>query len=42
MAGAGRAASSWNRFCQVWTLRCGVAVRMQEYTTREQGLAALR
>jgi len=31
-----------NRFCQVWTLRCGTAVRMQEYTTREQGLAALR
>ena len=31
-----------NRFCQVWTLRCGAAVRMQEYNTREQGLAALR
>jgi ketosteroid isomerase-like protein len=31
-----------NSFCQVWTLRCGVAVRMREYTTREQGLAALR
>lgn len=31
-----------NRFCQVWTLRCGTAVRMREYTTREQGLAALR
>jgi ketosteroid isomerase-like protein len=30
-----------NRFCQVWTLRCGTAVRMREYTTREQGLAAL-
>jgi ketosteroid isomerase-like protein len=31
-----------NSFCQVWTLRCGTAVRMQEYSTREQGLAALR
>jgi ketosteroid isomerase-like protein len=30
------------RFCQVWTLRRGTAVRMNEYATREQGLAALR
>jgi ketosteroid isomerase-like protein len=30
------------RFCQVWTLRRGTAVRMEEYATREQGLAALR
>jgi ketosteroid isomerase-like protein len=31
-----------NRFCQVWTLRVGRAVRMDEYATRDQGLAALR
>jgi ketosteroid isomerase-like protein len=31
-----------NRFGQVWTLRGGTAVRMQEYATREAGLAALR
>jgi ketosteroid isomerase-like protein len=31
-----------NSFCQVWTLRGGTAVRMQEYATREAGLAALR
>jgi ketosteroid isomerase-like protein len=30
------------RFCQVWTLRRGTAVGMEEYATREQGLAALR
>ncbi|HEV2874891.1 MAG TPA: nuclear transport factor 2 family protein [Thermoleophilaceae bacterium] len=30
-----------NRFCQVWTLRRGRAVRMVEYATRDQGLAAL-
>jgi ketosteroid isomerase-like protein len=30
------------RFCQVWTLRRGTAVRMEEYANREQGLAALR
>jgi uncharacterized protein len=29
-----------NRFCQVWTLRRGRAVRMEEYATRDQGLAA--
>ena len=28
-------------FCQVWTLRHGTAVRMEEHATREQGLAAL-
>jgi ketosteroid isomerase-like protein len=31
-----------NRFCQVWTLRRGRAVRMEEYATLEQGLAAVR
>jgi ketosteroid isomerase-like protein len=31
-----------NGFCQVWTLRAGRAVRMDEYATRDQGLAALR
>jgi ketosteroid isomerase-like protein len=30
------------RFCQVWTLRSGTAVGMEEYATREQGLAAVR
>jgi ketosteroid isomerase-like protein len=30
------------RFCQVWTVRCGRAVGMEEYATREEGLAALR
>jgi ketosteroid isomerase-like protein len=29
-------------FCQVWTLRLGTAVAMEEYGTREQALAALR
>jgi ketosteroid isomerase-like protein len=32
----------YSRFCQVWTLRRGRAVRMEEYATRDQGLAALR
>jgi ketosteroid isomerase-like protein len=30
-----------SRFCQVWTLRDGKAVRMEEHATREQGLASL-
>ena len=30
------------RFCQVWTVRGGRALRMEEYATREEGLAALR
>jgi ketosteroid isomerase-like protein len=30
------------RFCQVWTLRHGTAVRMEEYATREQALAELQ
>jgi ketosteroid isomerase-like protein len=29
-------------FCQVWTLRRGTAVRMEEYPTRRQALAVLR
>jgi ketosteroid isomerase-like protein len=29
------------RFCQVWSLRHGRAVAMEEYATREQGLATL-
>jgi ketosteroid isomerase-like protein len=42
--GRGRASgvALHNRFCQVWTLRGGKAVRMDEYGTRDQGLAALR
>jgi ketosteroid isomerase-like protein len=42
--GRGRASGVelYNRFCQVWTLRSGTAVRMEEYGTRDQGLAALR
>ena len=30
-----------NRFCQVWTVRDGTAVAMEEHATREQALAAL-
>lgn len=30
------------RFCQVWTVRDAVALRMQEYATPEEGLAAAR
>jgi ketosteroid isomerase-like protein len=30
------------RFCQLWTVRGETAVAMEEYATREQGLAALR
>jgi uncharacterized protein len=30
------------RFCQVWTVWRGTAVGMEEYPTRDQGLAALR
>ncbi len=30
------------RFCQVWTVRAGTAVAMEEHPTREEGLAALR
>jgi ketosteroid isomerase-like protein len=42
--GRGRASGFelYNNFCQVWTLRRGRAVRMEEYATRDQGLAALR
>jgi ketosteroid isomerase-like protein len=31
-----------SRFCQVWTVRAGTALGMEEFATREQGLAALR
>jgi ketosteroid isomerase-like protein len=31
-----------NHFCQVWSLRGGTAVGMEEYATREQALAVLR
>jgi ketosteroid isomerase-like protein len=31
-----------SRFCQVWTFRRGTAVGMQEYATRDEGLAAVR
>lgn len=30
------------RFCQVWTVRSGMAVRMDEYLAREQALHALQ
>jgi uncharacterized protein len=30
-----------NRFCQVWTVRNGLAVAMEEHPTREHALAAL-
>jgi ketosteroid isomerase-like protein len=31
-----------NGYCQVWTVRQGRAVRMDEYATRDEGFAALR
>ena len=31
-----------NRFCQVWTVRDGTAIAMEEHATREQALASLR
>jgi ketosteroid isomerase-like protein len=30
-----------SRFCQVWTLRQGAAVAMEEHTSREQALASV-
>lgn len=30
------------RFCQVWTVRDAVVLRVQEYATKEEGLAAVR
>jgi ketosteroid isomerase-like protein len=30
-----------SRFCQVWTLRHGTAVAMEEHATREQALASV-
>jgi ketosteroid isomerase-like protein len=30
-----------SRFCQVWTVRDGTAVAMEEYATREQALGVL-
>jgi ketosteroid isomerase-like protein len=30
-----------NRFCQVWTVRDGMAVAMEEHPDREQALAAI-
>ena len=30
------------RFCQVWTVRDAVVLRVQEYATPEEGLAAVR
>jgi ketosteroid isomerase-like protein len=42
--GRGRASGveMHNVYCQVWTLRDGRAVRMEEHPTRDAGLAALR
>src|SRR5215218_5414429 len=31
-----------NRFCQVWMVRAGKALTMEEHASREEGLAALR
>ncbi len=31
-----------SRFCQLWTIREGLALRMEEYSTREAAFAALR
>jgi ketosteroid isomerase-like protein len=30
-----------SRFCQVWTVRDGIAIDMKEYATREEGLTAV-
>jgi ketosteroid isomerase-like protein len=30
-----------SRFCQVWTVRDGTAIAMEEYATREQALTML-
>jgi ketosteroid isomerase-like protein len=30
-----------NRFCQVWTIRRGTAIRMEEYATRAEALGHL-
>jgi ketosteroid isomerase-like protein len=30
-----------NRFCQLWTLRDGAAIAMEEYSTREEALAVI-
>jgi ketosteroid isomerase-like protein len=40
--GRGSGVELENRFCQVWTLRRGAAIGMEEYATREQALATLR
>jgi ketosteroid isomerase-like protein len=39
--GRGSGLEIQNRFCQVWTVRDGVAVAMEEHPTREHALAAL-
>ena len=31
-----------NRFCQVWTVRSGMAIAMEEHATREEALSMLR
>jgi ketosteroid isomerase-like protein len=45
VCGTGRGRASGleldSRFCQVWTVRDGLAVAMAEYATRDQGLAML-
>jgi ketosteroid isomerase-like protein len=42
--GRGRASGVWldTRYCQVWTVRDGIAVAMEEHATLEQALAELR
>ena len=39
--GRGSGLEIQNRFCQVWTVRDGVAVAMEEHPTREHALVAL-
>ena len=39
--GRGSGLELQNRFCQVWTVRDGMAVAMEEHPTREHALAAL-
>jgi ketosteroid isomerase-like protein len=39
--GRGSGLALETRFCQVWTIRDGAALAMQEYATREEALTAL-
>jgi hypothetical protein len=40
-AGPGKRLELETRFCQLWTVRPGTAVAMEEYPTREEALASV-